>query len=144
MGKTLQEIQDYLLETKSLVLATVDSDNKPQIRHLGGYNVAGLTIYFLTTAKTAKTKEILENPQVAVLFQKEGQQVPKNITIYGKAEKLTGREADERAEFIRERRPQLKYDSNINEIYKIQAETVKILDFCGDTKLEVLKAEELL
>ena len=139
----LNEIHDYLVENKSLVLATAGLDGSPQVRHIGGYQVRDLDIFFLTTAGTEKTKEIEKNPQVAALFQHEGQAVPKNITVYGKAGRLTGKEADDGAKLIQQRRPQLVYDPKINEIYKIEAETVKLLDFGRENKQEIIRVSEL-
>ena len=143
MAITLQEIQNYIVDNKSLVLATVDEAGNPQLRHLGGYNLDGRDIVFLTTAGTAKTQEIAKHPQVAVLFQHEGQQAPKNITIYGEAKKLDGQEAVDAAALISKRRPQIQYNPSVNETYKVYTKTVKILDFESEEKRLVLDAENL-
>lgn len=143
MAITLKEYQDYLTENKSLVLATVDKENLPQIRHLGGYNIDGKDIVFLTTDGTGKTKDIAKNPRVAVLFQHEGQQAPKNITVYGTAERLEGQAAVDAAGLIKARRPQLQYNPPVSVIYRVKAETIKVLDFASEEKQLLIKADTL-
>ena len=51
-------IRDYIYENKSLVLATVDSEGNPQIRHIGGYTIEDKDILFQTAADSNKVKEI--------------------------------------------------------------------------------------
>lgn len=143
MAITLEEIQKYIVENKSLVLATVDEAGDPQLRHLGGYNLDGKDIVFLTTSGTAKTKELEKHPQAAILFQHEGQQAPKNITIYGKAEKLSGQAAIDAAALISKRRPQIQYNPPVSVIYKVHTETIKILDFASEDKQQVIDASTL-
>ena len=121
------------------MLATVDKDGNPQVRHLGGYHIDGNDVVFLTTAGTEKTKDIAAHPRVAVLFQHEGQQTPKNITIYGEAEKLEGQEAVDAANLIRQRRPQLQYKPPVSEIYKVHTKTIKILDFASEEKQYIVE-----
>ena len=118
------EIKDYIYENKSLVLSTVDDAGNPQLRHIGGYNIDGKDIVFQTTKNTDKTKDIAHNNNVALLFQHEGQQAPKNITIYGKAFPLDEAEAEQAANLIKERRPQLNYDPQVNVIFKVETESV--------------------
>lgn len=144
MSYTLSQIQVYLEENKSLVLGTVDKNGNPQLRHLGGYGIEGLDIYFHTTVGSAKTKEITENPQVIALFQHEGQQVPKNVTLFGKAERLTGDRVNSGVEIIRKRRPQVNYNPETSEVYKIKTDAIKVLDFASDTKQEVIKVADLV
>ena len=139
-----KEIRDYIYDNKSLVLSTVDEVGKPQLRHIGGYTIDGTDIFFQTRFDTEKTKEIANNNNVALLFQHEGQQAPKNVTIYGKAEKLDEVEAEQAANLIRERRPQLNYDPQVNVIFKVTTDSIKVLDFAAETKQLVISADELV
>lgn len=139
-----KEIRDYIYDNKSLVLSTVDEVGKPQLRHIGGYTIDGTDILFQTRFDTDKTKEIANNNNVALLFQHEGQQAPKNITIYGRAEKLDKTEAEQAANLIKERRPQLNYDPQVNVIFKVTTDSIKVLDFTAETKQVVISADELV
>lgn len=138
------KIKEYLYDNKSLVLSTVDEIGNPQVRHIGGYNIDGKDIVFQTGINTDKTKEIEHNNNVALLFQHEGQQAPKNVTIYGRARKLDRVEAEKAAELIKERRPQLNYDPHINVIFKVETESIKILDFAAEKKQVVVPASQLV
>lgn len=139
----LNTIQKYIYDNKSLVLSTVDEIGNPQVRHIGGYTIDGKDILFQTGAGTDKTKELANNNNVALLFQHEGQQVPKNVTIYGRATQLSRTEAEEAAKLIKERRPQLNYDPKINVIFRVETDSVKILDFTAVEKQTVYAADEL-
>ena len=136
-------IKKYIYDNKSLVLSTVDEIGNPQVRHIGGYAIDGKDVIFQTGINTDKTKEIANNNNVALLFQHEGQSIPKNITIYGKAEKLDKPAAEVAANLIKERRPQLNYDPKLNVIFKVETESVKILDFEADPKQVVLAGDQL-
>lgn len=140
---SFSEIKDYIYENKSLVLSTVDEAGNPQLRHIGGYNIDGKDIVFQTTKNTDKTKDIAHNNNVALLFQHEGQQAPKNVTIYGKAFALDEEDAKKAASLIKERRLQLNYDPQVNVIFKVETESVKVLDFQADPKQVVLSASQL-
>lgn len=137
------EIKDYIYENKSLVLSTVDEVGNPQLRHIGGYSIDGKDIVFQTAKNTDKTKDIAHNNNVALLFQHEGQQAPKNVTIYGRAVALDEEDAKKAASLIKERRPQLNYDPQVNVIFKVETESVKVLDFQADPKQVVLSASQL-
>lgn len=139
----LKEIKDYIYENKSLVLSTVDEIGNPQVRHIGGYAIDGKDIVFSTGKNTNKTKEIAANNNVALLFQHEGQTAPKNITVYGKAYQLDKAESEDAAKLIKERRPKLNFDPKINVIYKVEPESIKILDFTAEEKQVVVAAEQL-
>lgn len=139
-----KEISDYIYDNKSLVLSTVDEVGNPNLRHIGGYTIDGKDILFSTRFDTDKSKEIENNNNVALLFQHEGQQAPKNITIYGRAEKLGKTEAEQAANLIKERRPQLNYDPQVNVIFKVTTDTIKVLDFTAETKQVVISADELV
>ena len=138
------EIKDYIYENKSLVLSTVDEVGNPQLRHIGGYSIDGKDIVFQTAKNTDKTKDIAHNNNVALLFQHEGQQAPKNVTIYGRAIALDEEDAKKAANLIKERRPQLNYNPEINVIFKVETESVKILDFQADPKQVVVSASQLV
>ncbi|WP_406543958.1 pyridoxamine 5'-phosphate oxidase family protein [Pseudobutyrivibrio sp.] len=144
MGLTLKEYQNYLYDNKSLVLATVTEDTTPNLRHIGGYSIDGTDIVFQTSKGTEKTVDIKNISSVAAVFQHEGQQSLKNITVYGKANELSGDEVEKALELIKERRPQLNYNSEINVIYKIHVERIKKLDFSSEEKQVEIKAEDLV
>ncbi len=139
-----KEIRDYIYDNKSLVLSTVDEVGNPNLRHIGGYTIDGKDIIFQTRFDTDKSKEIENNNNVALLFQHEGQQAPKNITIYGRAEKLGKTEAEQAANLIKERRPQLNYDPQVNVIFKVTTDSIKVLDFAAETKQLVISADQLV
>lgn len=139
-----KEIRDYIYDNKSLVLSTVDEVGNPNLRHIGGYTIDGKDIIFQTRIDTDKLKEIDNNNNVALLFQHEGQQAPKNITIYGRAEKLEKNEAEQAANLIKERRPQFNYDPQVNVIFKVTTDSIKVLDFTAETKQVVISADELV
>lgn len=136
-------IKDYIYENKSLVLATVDEAGNPQIRHIGGYTIDGKDILFSTGKDTDKTREIANNNNVALLFQHEGQQELKNVTLYGKARKLDEEETKKAVDLIKIRRPQLRYTPEANIIYRVESESVKVLDFSKEDKQVVFPASEL-
>ena len=136
-------IKDYIYENKSLVLATVDEAGNPQLRHIGGYTIDGKDILFSTGKDTDKTKEIANNNNVALLFQHEGQQELKNITLYGKARKLDEEETKKAVDLIKIRRPQLRYTPEANIIYRVESESVKVLDFSKEERQVVFPASEL-
>lgn len=126
-----------------MVLATVDEAGKPQIRHIGGYTIDGKDILFSTGKDTDKTREIANNNNVALLFQHEGQQELKNVTLYGKARKLDEEETKKAVDLIKIRRPQLRYTPEANIIYRVESESVKVLDFSNEERQVVFPASEL-
>ena len=139
----LSTIQKYIYDNKSLVLSTVDEVGNPKLRHIGGYTIDGKDILFQTGAGTDKTKEIAGNNNVALLFQHEGQQAPKNVTIYGRAKKLENDEAEKASKLIKERRPQINYDPQVNVIFRVETDSVKVLDFTAEEKQKIYLADEL-
>lgn len=145
MAWNVKEIETYLTENKSVVLATVDQSGNPQLRHLGGYGVDGLDVYFLTGKTTDKVGQIENHPEVALLFQHEGQVIPnlKSITLYGKAIEQKGDAFTQAAELIKKRRPQLVADAEKSSIYKVSADKVKILDFSSQPNVEVIEANKI-
>ena len=138
------EIKNYIYNNKSLVLSTVDELGNPQVRHIGAYAIDGLNIVFQTGAATDKLKDIENNNNVALLFQHEGQETPKNLTIYGHAKKLGSKEALEASKLIKERRPQINFDPNVNVIVEVATDSVKILDFAKGRQPVVIPAEQIV
>jgi pyridoxine/pyridoxamine 5'-phosphate oxidase len=145
MAISKNDIEDYLKETKSVVLATVDKEGAPQVRHLGAYGVDGADVYLNTAADSEKVAQIKANPKVALLFHKEGQQIPnlKNITVYGEASILSGEEFDKAVDIIKKRRPQAQISRDVNVIIHVIPEKVKVLDFASEDKLITIPASEL-
>ena len=143
MAWSKEQIETYIKDTKSLVLATVNENGEPELRSIGGYGIRDLTIYFSTAKASAKTAQIKNNPRVALLFLQEGLAVPKNITVYGTAGTVEDHAAEEGIAVIRERRPKILYDDKTQVIYRINVEKIKILDFESEKKIQVLFREEL-
>lgn len=143
MALSIKEIQDYVYDNKSLVLSTVCPGGRPHVRHIGGYTIDGKDIYFNTIKGSTKTEDIAAQPRVALLFQHEGQQVPKNITFYGDAAPLEGDEVAKAVELIKKRRPQLQYNEETSVIYKVDVDRIKILDFSAEEKQVVLEREDI-
>ena len=139
----INSIKKYIYDNKSLVLSTVDEGGNPKLRHIGGYTIDGTDIIFQTSAGTDKTKEIANNNNVALLFQHEGQQAPKNVTIYGHATQLDEPEAKKASELIKKRRPQINYDPEVNVIFRVETDSLKVLDFTAEEKQKVYVAEQL-
>lgn len=139
-----KEIRDYIYNNKSLVLSTVDTEGNPQLRHIGAYAIDGLDIVFQTGATTEKIKELENNNNVALLFQHEGQETPKNLTIYGQAETLDNAQALEASKLIKERRPHINFDPNINVIVKVTTDSVKLLDFAKGRQAVVIPATDIV
>ena len=77
MALSIKEIQDYVYENKSLVLATVCPGGRPHVRHIGGYTIDGKDIYFNTTkagtfsntavVKSGKTDDVASACEVNVV-----------------------------------------------------------------------------
>lgn len=143
MSLSIKEIQDYVYENKSLVLATVCPGGRPHVRHIGAYTIDGKDIYFNTIKGSTKTEDIAAQPRVALLFQHEGQQVPKNITFYGDAAPLDKEETAKALELIKKRRPQVQYNEETNVIYKVTVDRIKILDFTAEEKQVVLEKDDI-
>lgn len=126
-----KEIQDYLNNSKSLVLATVNNAGEPDIRTLGGYGISEFEIYFATAKESNKVKQLDVNNEVAVLFQHENQVIPDflNITLYGKAVPVKGEDFAAGKAVIAKRRPQNAAAEQTHNIYRIKPERIKVLDF---------------
>lgn len=144
MGLSVEEYKTYVIENKSLVLATVGADLQPNIRHIGGYGLDGIDIVFGTGATTQKVGEIANNPKAAAVFQHENQSVLKNITVYGSLEKIAESEIDAQVENIHNRRPQFQYVPGNSVLYRFRVEKIKKLDFSAENKYEEYTREELI
>ncbi|MFL0195276.1 pyridoxamine 5'-phosphate oxidase family protein [Clostridium sp. WILCCON 0269] len=130
-------VEEYLANTKYIVLATVDGENAPALRTLGAFGVDGYSIYFSTGEGTIKVKQIEHNSNVSVFFQHENQEVASfiNVTIKGKAAKVTGEgEITKAIEVIAKKNPRFKerikkngLGNNI--IFRVDPSELKILDF---------------
>lgn len=139
MAVTENDILTYLKDNKSIVLATVGDDGKPDLRSLGGYNFDGYTLYFGTGATSNKVKQLENNSNVSILVQHEGQIIPnfKNITIYGVAEKLSGDQYVVGKNKIKERRPNAEFDEGVKNIYKVTSNQIKVLDFLAPPEEQI-------
>lgn len=135
MAKIPEDILTYIKENKTIVLATVDNDNQPDLRTLGGYNFDEAILYFATGKSSNKVGQIANHEKVTILVQSESQELNhfKNVTIYGRAQRLTGSDFEEGRKKILERR-QLPIDEESRFIYKVIPEQIKVLDFSKDSK----------
>ena len=142
MGLDIKEYENYLTECRSFVLATVGTDNQPNLRHIGGYNLDGIDILFGTNKASQKVKEIDLNTKVTALFQKENQEGLRNFTVYGIIQKVEPDEIEKAIEIIKKRRPQYNYKVDDSVIYRKKKKKIKELNFSAEEKVkEYGKAE---
>lgn len=130
-------IEEYLTNTKYIVLATVDDENTPALRTLGAFGVDSYTTYFSTAEGAEKVEQIKHNTNVSVFFQHENQELASfiNVAIKGKAAKVTDEaEVIKAIEVIGKRNPRFKeriekdgLGSNV--IFRVHPSELKILDF---------------
>jgi uncharacterized pyridoxamine 5'-phosphate oxidase family protein len=143
MAFLLENIITYLKNNKSIVLASVDGDNLPDLRTIGGYNFDGLTLYFATAKTSKKVEQLLHNDKVAILVQHENQVLPNytNLTIYGRARKLIGAEYERGRAKLLERRPNAIYEEDSKNIYQVAPEQIKILDLSkkANEQIQIIK-----
>ncbi len=139
MALLLENIIAYLKNSKTIVLATVDQNNLPDIRTIGGYNFDGYILYFATSNTSKKVDQLQYNDHVAILAQHENQSLPNytNITIYGHAKRLSGPEYEEGRAKLLERRPNAVYEEESKNIYKVIPEQIKILDLSKNSKEQI-------
>lgn len=136
MAWTKESAFEYAKEAKSAVFASLCTKNaSPSIRSVGGYGISDGAFYLNTTKDSAKVRQIQKRSDVTVLFQQEGQAVPKNVTFFGKATVVSGDETGKAQGIIRERRPQAAFDDT-KVIVKVQIEKIKILDFSEEQKVQ--------
>jgi Uncharacterized stress protein (general stress protein 26) len=146
-GGLTNKVENYISETRFIELATVNDQGRPEIRTLGSFATDGLTIYFSTSKKSAKVKQIDENPWVVVLFQHENQELPayKNVTYYGKAAALENpEEFDIGVKQLSARNPRFKErveKGQLGEtiIFKIEPQNIKYLDFAAGSGPAAIK-----
>ena len=80
-------ITEFLKHNQIAVLATVGSDNRPHTAVIYFYIDADLNIYFITKEKTAKYKNIIENPEVALSVYEPSSQT--TVQASGRADIVT-------------------------------------------------------
>jgi len=128
MALTMNQIEDYLKRTKKILLATVTEDNKPDVRILGAIATEGIRLYFSTLENARKVKQIAINSDTAVYFEAPDQKFPNyiNVTVYGKARKVTDkREIEKAILLIKENIPHFELtDEKI--IYAVEPEQIKV------------------
>lgn len=128
MALTTRQIEEYLKNTRRILLATVTKDNKPDLRILGAIATDGVKTYFSTASDARKVKQIEENPNVTVYFETPGQEFPNyiNATVYGKAKKVVCQKGVERAAaLIKEKLPHFELTEE-KSIFVVEPEQIKI------------------
>jgi len=138
-------IEQYLLDTKKILLATV-ADNKSDIRILGGFVTEGLVTYFTSKKEANKVKQIIQNPNVSIYFEKPDQVFPNyiNITIYGEAKIIDDREEFEKVEkCITRKLPHLKIGEETNAIIKVIPKTIKIYNSASELESDKIQVIEI-
>lgn len=139
MAWTKESAFEYAKEAKSAVFASLcTKTGAPRIRSVGGYGLSDGVFYLNTAKDSAKVRQIQNRADVTILFQHEGQEVPKNVTFFGQASLLSGDEAEKAREIIKARRPQAVFDDT-KVIVKVQVEKIKILDFSEDEKVQEIE-----
>ncbi len=134
MALTTKQIEDYLKETKRILLSSVTEDNKSDIRILGAFATDGVKTYFSTASNARKVGQIENNPNVAIYFEAPGQEFPNyvNITVYGKAKKVTCDKGTEKAkELIKEKLPKFEFTED-KSIYVVEPEQIKIFNSAAE------------
>lgn len=145
MSNKNKEISEYLESSKTAVLATVDSNNNPNIRTIGGFGVKDITIYFSTAKKSNKVEQIKSNNNVSLLFEHENQERSNfvNIEVKGIAEEVKDKDQfEEVLKYITKRRSQLKLAEDTHNIYKIVPKEIKKLDFSKEKPEERIQKIE--
>lgn len=130
MALSKEQIEQYLKDTKTILLATVTGDNTPDIRILGAIGTIGTKVYFSTASNARKVAQIKNNPNVAVYFETPGQSFPNyiNATLYGKAEPVTSKECiDKAAAAIRKNLPDFELTPD-KSLYVVKPEQIKIFN----------------
>lgn len=143
------EIEKYLVDTKYIVLATVNKNNAPALRVMGAFGVDEYTFYYSTKGSAAKVKHTTNNPQVSALFQHENQDAAQfiNVSIQGKAVQLSSKEEiDKGIEVIGNRSAKFKervakngLENNV--LYRVDPQEIKVLDRrkgAGPDSIEVI------
>jgi general stress protein 26 len=131
------KINDYLNETRYIVLATVNGDQAPVQRTLGAFALDGNATYFSTNRETAKVEQIEANPRVSILFQQEQQDLTRfvNVSILGTARKVTEQSEVEKAiKLIGDRVPRFRERAELGNLkdsvfFRVDPSEATILDF---------------
>lgn len=138
MAWNTEKAIEYAKEAKAAVFATVAEDGSPQVRYVGGYGIEGNVFYVNTGKDSAKVKQILAKPEVALIFQHEAQDSLKNVTFYGKASLVSDGDAEKAKEIIKIRRPQAAFDET-KVIIRVDINRIKVLDFGEEVKNQEFK-----
>lgn len=147
-------VNEYLNQTKFIVLVSVKEGGIPAVRTLGSFAAAGLTTYFSTGRDTAKVKQIELNSTVNILFQHENQDLASfvNVSITGAANLLESpEEIAEAIEKIGERNPRFKEriakgEAGDRVFYRVNPIEVKVVDFskgAGANAVQVWTASQI-
>lgn len=140
MAWNTEKAIEYAKEAKAAVFATVDvNDKTPQLRYVGGYGIDGNAFYLNTGKDSAKVQQLKADNNVAIIFQHEAQESLKNVTFYGKATLLEGKDAENGREIIKVRRPQAVFDDS-KVIVKVEIKKIKVLDFAEEQKVQEFEA----
>ena len=144
MALTQEQIEDYLKNTKRILLSTVTEDNKADIRILGAIATDGVKTYFSTQANARKVAQIEKNDNVAIYFEAPGQEFPNyvNVTVYGKAKKVSCEKGIEKAAaLIKENLPKFELTQE-KAIFVVEPEEIKIFNSSAELaqdKVQIVK-----
>lgn len=144
MALTREAIEEYLKSTKKILLSTVTSENKPDIRILGAIATDGIKLYFSTAGNARKVAQIEANPYVAVYFEAPDQHFPNyiNATVYGKAKRVTcENELKKAVSLIKENVAHFELSED-KSIYLVEPERIKIYNSAEElvqNKLQIVE-----
>ncbi len=147
MSEIVTKAINYIENTKYVILATTGKDGVPRLRTLASFANDGLKIYFSTGKNTGKVQQIASNPNVSVLVQQEGQEIPsfKSVTLIGKAALLVGgKEHDEAVKLLSSKNPRFreKVEKGLLDdtaIFGIKPDILKFLDFSNGLGADSVK-----
>lgn len=146
MALTNEQIEQYLKDTKKILLSTVTEDNKADVRILGAIATDGFKTYFSTASNARKVAQIEANPNVAIYFEAPGQEFPNyvNATVYGKARKVGCEKGIEKAvALIKENLPHFELTED-KSIYVVEPEQIKIYNSSAELaqdKIQIVNIE---
>lgn len=145
MALTKEQIVTYLQSTKRILLSTVTEDGKADLRILGAIATDGYKTYFSTATGSRKVAQIEKNPNVAIYFEAPGQEFPNyvNVTVYGKAKKLTCEKGIEKAvDLIREKLPKFELTED-KSIFVVEPEQIKIYNSSAELAQDKIQIVEI-
>lgn len=123
----LKAAQDIIKQTTYCGLATVDSMGHLQVRTMNPFPIDNdFTIWFATSRKSAKVKEIKNNPNVSVYFADHSKAIG-SVNILGKAEIIDNKEL-----LIKMKRKYWDGIPNWKDIFvliKIKPEILKVVNY---------------